>query len=197
MQKVVSLSPYVLATQKAGKYNRDKEESMGSLQKILPEAVSEAVEEAFLGKLQSKIFAGASNLVLAIRAVQAVYGDEGVQTVRRAFAESWAEAGKERAKASPDNSLRSFCSTIEQICIGSHEWLKLEDSDTRQAYRFTRCMWAEAFRELKAEDIGFWVLCQGDSSMASSFNPMIGFSRTKTLMMGDDCCDPVYYRKTK
>lgn len=168
---------------------------MGSLQKILPEPVSEAVEKAFLAKLQAKIFAGANNLVLAIQAVQATYGDAGVQTIRRAFAESWAETGRDRAKAAGDNSLRSLCSTLEQICIGSHEWTKLKDSDTRQAYRFTRCMWAEAFRELNAEDIGFWVLCQGDASMASSFNPMIGFSRTKTLMMGDDCCDHVYYLK--
>jgi hypothetical protein len=168
---------------------------MGSLRKILPEAVSEAVEEAFLGKLQAKIFAGASNLVLAIRALQAVYGDAGVEIIHRAFVESWAEAGKERAKTADDNSLRSLCSAIEHICIGSHEWIKLEDSDTRQAYRFTRCMWAEAFRELNAEDIGFWVLCEGDASMASSFNPTISFSRTKTLMMGDDCCDHVYYLK--
>ena len=170
---------------------------MSSLQKILPEAVSEAVEEAFLGKLQAKIFARANNLVLAVRAVEAVYGEAGVQTILRAFTESWAETGKERAKASAGNSLRSLCSAIEQICIGSHEWIKLEDSDTRQVYRFTRCMWAEAFRELGAEDIGFWVLCQGDAFMASSFNPMIGFSRTKTLMMGDDCCNHVYYLKTK
>jgi L-2-amino-thiazoline-4-carboxylic acid hydrolase len=170
---------------------------MGSLQKILPEAVSEAVEEAFLGKLQAKILAGANNLVLAVRAVEAVYGDAGIEIIRRAFAESWAETGKERAKAADDNSLRSLCSAIEQICFGSHEWTKLEDSDTRQAYRFTRCMWAEAFRELEAQDIGFWVLCQGDAAMASSFNPMIRFSRTKTLMTGDDYCDHVYYLKTK
>jgi hypothetical protein len=170
---------------------------MGSLQKILPEAVSEAVEEAFLGKLQAKIFAGANNLVLAVRAVQAVYGDASVETIRRAFVESWVEAGIGRAKASPDNSLRSFCCAIEQVCIGSHEWTKVEDSDTRQAYRFTRCMWADAFRELEADDIGYWVLCQGDAAMASSFNPLIGFSRTKTLMMGDDCCDHVYFLKTQ
>jgi len=72
---------------------------MGSLQKILPEAVSEAVEEAFLGKLQAKIFAGANNLVLAVKAVEAVYGDACVEIIRRAFAESWAETGKEMAKA--------------------------------------------------------------------------------------------------
>ncbi len=170
---------------------------MSSLQQILPETVSEAVEQAFLGKLRAKILAGANNLVLTVRAVQAVYGDAGVQTIFRAFAEAGAETGKERAKVSLDNSLRSFCSAIEQVCIGSHEWVKLEDSDTRQAYRFTRCMWAEAFREFEAEDIGFGVLCQADALMASSFNPMIGFSRTKTLMMGDDFCDHVYYLKTR
>jgi hypothetical protein len=159
--------------------------------------VSEAVEEAFLDKLQAKIFAGANNLVLAVQAVQAVYGNAGVETIRRAFAESWTETGEEMAKTSDDNPLRFLCSALEQTCIGSHEWIKLEDSDTRQAYRFTRCMWAEAFRELKAQDVGFWVLCQGDASLASSFNPMIGFSRTKTLMMGDDCCDHVYYLKTQ
>jgi hypothetical protein len=168
---------------------------MGSLQKMLPEAVSETVEQAFLGKLQAKMFAGANNLVLAIKAVQAVYGDAGVQTIRRAFAESWAESGKEMAKELGNNSLRSLCSALEQTCIGSHEWIKLEDSDTRQAYHFTRCIWAEAFREFEAQDVGFWVLCQGDASLASSFNPMIGFSRTKTLMMGDDCCDHIYYLK--
>jgi hypothetical protein len=170
---------------------------MGSLQRILPGAVSEAVEEAVLSRLRAKIFSGADDLVLAVRAVQAVYGDASVQTIRRAFAKSWVEAGKERARAAGDNSLRSLCSAIEQACIGSHEWIKLEDTDTRQVYRFTRCMWAEAFRELKAEDIGFWVLCQGDAALVSSFNPMIGFSRTKTLMMGADCCDHVYYLKTQ
>jgi hypothetical protein len=168
---------------------------MGSLQKILPEAVSEAIEEAFLGKLQAKILAGANNLMIAVQAVKAEYGDAGVQTIRRAFAESWAESGKEMAKASNDKSLCTFCSALEQMSIGSHEWIKLEDSDTRQVYRFTRCMWAEAFRELEAQDVGFWVLCQNDASLASSFNPMIGFSRTKTLMMGDDCCDHIYYLK--
>jgi hypothetical protein len=168
---------------------------MSSLQKMLPEPVSEAVEQAFLGKLQAKMFAGANNLILAIRAVQAAYGDEGVQTIRRAFAESWAESGKEMAQELRNNSLHSLCSALEQMCIGSHEWIKLEDSDTRQAYRFTRCIWAEAFREFDAQDVGFWVLCQGDAALASSFNPEIGFSRTKTLMMGEDCCDHLYYLK--
>jgi fumarate reductase iron-sulfur subunit len=166
---------------------------MGSLQKILPEAVAQEVEKAFLDRLQAKIFAGANNLVLAVQAIQKTYGDAGLQIIRHAFDENWIEAGKEIAQSSKDNSLRSLCSSLEQTCVGSHEWKKLEDSDARQTYHFTRCMWAEAFREFEAQDIGFWVLCNGDALMASSFNPKIKFSRTKTLMMGDDCCNHVYF----
>ena len=93
-----------------------------------------------------------------------------------------------------DHSLRAFCSALEAGCTGTHEWIKVEDTDVRQAYRFTHCMWAEVFRELGAQEIGFWI-CEGDGPAAAAFNPAIGFHRTKTLIMGDDCCDHVYYLK--
>jgi hypothetical protein len=168
---------------------------MSSLRKILPEPVSEAVEKAFLERLYAKIFAGASNLLIAVEAIQAKYGEEGMQVIRRAFAEAAVESGKERAKNSGDNSLRAFCTILERACTGSHEWEKVEDSDDRQAYRFTRCMWAEAFNACGAKKIGFQLLCRGDATMASAFNPAIGLSRTKSLMMGGDCCNPVFYLK--
>jgi hypothetical protein len=93
-------------------------------------------------------------------------------------------------------TLQAYCSALEAGCAGSQEWLKLEDTDTRQAYRFARCMWAEVFAELDALDIGFW-LCEGDAPMTSAFNPAIGFQRTKTLMEGDDCCDHIFYLKNE
>jgi len=168
---------------------------MSTLQMILPEPVSEAVENAFLERLRAKVLAGASNLLVAVEAVRAKYGDEGMKVLRRAFAEAAVEAGKERAKTSEDNSPRTFCSFIEKAYIGSHEWQKLEDSDDRQAYSFTRCMWAEALNACGASDVGFQLLCAGDAAMASAFNPAIRVSRTKYLMRGDDCCNPVFYLK--
>ena len=168
---------------------------MSTLRMILPEPVSEAVENAFLERLYAKVLAGASNLTVAVRAVQEKYGDEGMKVIRRAFIEEAKEAGKERAKISKDNSPRALCSLIEQACIGSHEWEKIEDSDDRQAYRFTRCMWAEAFKECGASDIGFQLFCSTDAAIASAFNPAIRYSRTKNLMKGDDCCNHVFYLK--
>lgn len=169
---------------------------MSSLQCVLPEPVSEIIEKLFLEKLRSKMLAGAAMLVTAVRAIQEKYGDEGVETIHRAFMERAVQLGKDRARQGHGHSLRDFCSALEAGCAGTHEWVKVEDTDVRQAYRFTRCMWADVFRELAAQDIGFWI-CEGDGPAAAAFNPEIGFARTKTLMMGDDCCDHVYYLKDK
>ncbi|MBM3156350.1 MAG: hypothetical protein FJ004_03585 [Chloroflexi bacterium] len=168
---------------------------MSTLRMILPEPGSEAVENAFLERLRAKMLAGTSNLMVAVEAVRAKYGKERMEVLRRAFAEAAAESGRERAQSSKDNSLRAFCTMIEKACIGSHEWEKVEDSDDRQTYRFTRCMWAEAFKECGASDIGFQLFCSTDAAIASAFNPAIRYSRTRNLMKGDDCCNHVFYLK--
>ncbi len=167
---------------------------MSSLQQILPEPVPEAVEKAFLAKLYSKMLTGATPLVKAVRAIQAKYGDEGVETIHQVFKEHAMERGRKMAREADTGTLSAFCSALEAGCTGSHEWLKLEDTEKRQSYRFTRCMWAEIFNELDARDIGFW-WCEGDGPMSSAFSSAIGFQRTKTLMEGNDCCDHIFYLK--
>ena len=169
---------------------------MSSLQQISSKPIPEVVEKAFLMKLRSKMLTGGTLLVVAVRAVQMKYGDEGVEAIHRAFKEVAVERGGKMAHEAGALTLQAFCSTLEAGCVGSHEWLKLEDTDKRQAYCFTRCMWAEVFAELDALDIGFW-LCEGDASMASASDPAIGFQRTKTLMEGDDCCDHIFYLKNE
>jgi hypothetical protein len=169
---------------------------MGSLQHILPGPIPEVLETAFLVKLRSKILTGATKLVTAVRAIQTIYGNEGVEAIHQSFKGLAVETGKKMAREANASSLRAFCSALETRCTGSHEWLKLEDTDVQQVYRFTRCMLAEVFTELDAQDIGFW-LCDGDGPMATAFNPAIGFQRTKTLMRGDNCCDHIFYIKNE
>ena len=165
---------------------------MSSWQRMWSEPVPEGLQKVFLEKLRSKMLAGAAMLRTAVRAIQESYGQEGVEVIHRAFAERVVQLGRERARMADDHSLRAFCAALEARCAGTHEWTKVEDTDARQAYRFTRCMWAEVFGELDAQDIGTW-LCEGDGRVAAIFNPEIAFSRTKTLMMGDDCCDHIFY----
>ena len=165
---------------------------MSSLQKISPEPIPEAIEEAFLAKLYTKMYNSAVLLVKSVRAIQEKYGDEGVEVIHNAFKEVATERGEKMAREASADTLKAFCAALEAGCAGSHDWRKIEDTDTRQAYRFTRCMQAEIFTELGATDIGFW-LCEGDAPIASAFNPAIGFKRKKTLMEGHDCCDHVFY----
>jgi hypothetical protein len=58
--------------------------------------------------------------------------------------------------------------------------------------KVTRCMWANMWRKFGAEDIGYVFQCCWDYGFCQGLNPAIEFTRTKTLMQGDDCCDHTY-----
>lgn len=128
----------------------------------------------------------------AVLAIEKEYGEKAIERIHQNQMQRTVELGKDLRSSVKDNSLKAFCHRMEQSCAGTHEWEKLEDTETRQAYRFTRCMWAEIFRSLNAEDIGFWI-CEGDGPAAAAFNPRIKFKRTKTLMEGNDYCDHMFY----
>jgi hypothetical protein len=166
---------------------------MKSLQRILPEPVPDAVEKAFSDKLNAKVRVAVELLVTSVRAIQAAYGSEGVDLIHAAIRNQCVDIGKARAKETSDHSLRAFCSTLEIGCSGSHEWTKVESSDSRQTYHFTQCLWADLFRYFNAPEIGYMMCCEGDEATAQAFNPEFRFSRSKTLMQGDDCCDHAYH----
>lgn len=55
--------------------------------------------------------------------------------------------------------------------------------------RVTRCAHAEAFKGFNAADVGLRMICMGDHAVVEGFNPGIRFTRTKTIMAGDDFCN--------
>jgi hypothetical protein len=164
---------------------------MGSLEGLLPEPVSAEVEQRVQELLLRKMAAAVALYVGAVRALAATGGPEAVEALRQEQLRRSVEGAAERGRQG-DNSVRAYCRVLEHGCRGSHEWEKTEDSDTRQGYRFTRCMWAETFRALGAADVGRWI-CEGDGPAAAAFSPAIRLEVTKTLMAGDDCCEAVFY----
>ena len=165
---------------------------MGSLQMALPHPIDPELEQVLWDIQKRKVASAVYMFVDAVRAAQQVYGPQALEVM-------WAHrlqgaidgAAREGGKAR-ERSLRGYCRALEEGCRGSQEWEKLEDSDTRQAYRFTRCLWAEVFASLDAADIGFWI-CAADGPAAAAFDPRIRFQRTQTLMQGHAYCDHVYY----
>jgi hypothetical protein len=51
---------------------------------------------------------------------------------------------------------------------------------------------AELAKKIGGEEIGFALTCAWDYGFCRGLNPEIKFTRTKTLMMGDDCCNHTY-----
>ncbi|MBM3501813.1 MAG: hypothetical protein FJX74_24425, partial [Armatimonadetes bacterium] len=83
----------------------------------------------------------------------------------------------------PEADLHTFCDSLERGCVGSHLWERITDEPGRIGYRFTRCMWAEAFRQRGEPELGY-VLCAGDEPAVKAYNPALTFERTRTLMCG-------------
>jgi len=165
---------------------------MGSINTILPKKIDKDTEEIILKKIKDKMTSGVALYVSTLRWIEEKFGKETIEEIRKYQLERNIDRWKKLKKELKDNSLETFCNYMEKSCAGTSESEKLIDEKNRKKYRYTRCMWAEIFRELDAEDIGFW-FCEADEPVVKTFNPNIKFKRTKTLMEGHDCCDHEFY----
>lgn len=59
-------------------------------------------------------------------------------------------------------------------------------------YRVKKCLWAKAFRDEDAADIGYAMVCYPDYAVARGLNPKLKLIRTRTLMQGDESCSLRY-----
>ena len=162
----------------------------GSLNDLLPEPISEENEKVLLDILKRKMKGAAALGIALLHAMEERFGPEAREVVRD-MAKNLeptprAEAGE------PGADLREFCARLDKGCVGSHRWERVIDEPDRIGYHFTRCMWAEIYRELGEPELGF-MICAGDEPAVRSYNPKLGFRRTKVLMNGDKVCDHVFY----
>ena len=100
------------------------------------------------------------------------------------------ESGQQLAERCGGNSL-------EHLSNGTGQWsaggaLKrdvLEKTNSKYNYNIVRCRYAEMYKELGLEELGFIFSCGRDGKMFGGFNPNIKFERTQTIMQGADYCD--------
>lgn len=62
----------------------------------------------------------------------------------------------------------------------------IENTSSSRIYKITNCLWANIFREAKAEDFGYALICYGDYAIARTNKETL--ERETTLMQGHDCC---------
>ena len=162
----------------------------GSLNEILPEPISEENEKVLLAHTKRKMKEAAGLAVQLLRAMEARFGPEAREVVRQ-MAENRAPAPRADA-GDPREDLRVFCARLDTACVGSHRWERVVDEPDRIGYHYTRCMFAEVYRELGEPELGF-VICAGDEPAVRSHNPRLGFKRTQVLMNGDGLCDHIFH----
>ena len=162
----------------------------GSLNEILPEPISEANEEAVLELVKRKMRGAASVGVRLLHAMEERFGPEAREVVREMSANR--PVNPREDAGDPQSDLQEFCARLDHACVGSHSWQRVIDEPDRIGYHYTRCMWAEVFRELGEPEMGYF-MCSGDEPGVKSHNPQLGFQRTKVLMNGDELCDHVFY----
>ena len=162
----------------------------GSLNDILQEPISKENEIIILDLIKRKMTVCADLAVELLKEMEKRFGPEVRQVVKE-IAQNQEFLLNEDLKE-PEEALKEFCNMADKAAIGSHSWVKAINKPDRVGYNFTRCMYAEIFRELGEPDLG-WVVCARDEPWAKSYNPKIQFKRTKTLMEGDKICDHIFY----
>lgn len=165
----------------------------GNLNEILPDPISDADEQILLELLKRKMTVMADIAVELLHTMEKTFGPRAREVVREMINHQEFEARKNVGK--PEADLRDFCAMVDKAAVGTHTWKKTEDQPCSVAYGFTRCMYAEIFRELEEPELGF-MMCARDEPWVRSFNPRLAFRRTKTLMNGDEICDNTYYVET-
>ncbi len=126
-----------------------------------------------------------------IKAFMEEFGRERTLAIANEVIQKLAEeSGEHLANRCGGNSLAHLAEGTKQWDAG--DALKrdlLEQSDEAYNYNIVRCRYAEMYKRLGLDDIGFVLSCGRDGKMFGGFNRDIDFKRTQTIMQGAPHCD--------
>jgi hypothetical protein len=131
--------------------------------------------------------------VAILRHLRKIYGPTVIEEARKAKAEVICQRVK-RCLPEPADMERIYQFVFKEFEGVSEviEYEIVERSPTFMKVKVTKCWWADLYQRLGAEDIGYELVCGMDFDWAPYLNPNLKFTRTKTLMQGDDYCDHTY-----
>ena len=107
---------------------------------------------------------------------------------------------KEIAKKQEKQDISTLIDILwNQMCGSNGFKFTMAEEKENGVYRMnvTFCPFVEVAKKIQGNDWGYHLFCMSDYGITEGFNPNIEFSRSKTLMQGDDCCDHCYKMKSK
>lgn len=100
-----------------------------------------------------------------------------------------AQAGAGMAQMVKENTLEQFVEQLLPIFQPAENVNVKEVNKKQVRMDIVRCEYVDMYRRLGLGDLGTLLSCGRDEHLFLGYNPSIKFTRTKTLMEGDDCCD--------
>ena len=88
--------------------------------------------------------------------------------------------------------LQAVMDLLWNVMVPGTVFMVEEQTDSLLRLRVTRCLFADEMRRLGAAEIGDAFYCAYDHGFCQGLNPDVTFTRTKTLMAGDECCNHTY-----
>ena len=155
-------------------YSRQEDQCKGVLNNLYLQLLKKEMEE---------------NASLAKRLVEEL--GQGVLGIIRDNTISLAEK-KLRLADLPERNLDAIMDNLWQHTEITHEYLIEIRTQNHLKLRITKCLFADEMKKHNAGEIGEAFYCAYDYGFCHGLNPDISFSRSKTLMMGHDCCDHSY-----
>lgn len=140
--------------------------------------------------------------ITSVKAEVDARGQAALDDIERRNRETVPAEWTARAAEQPEVSIDTLVDVLwNQMCVPDGlEFERADDPDTGAVQmRCTYCPWHAVAAAAGATDVGYALFCATDPHMVAGFNQAaepgarrIAFSRTKTLMQGDACCDHRY-----
>ena len=124
-----------------------------------------------------------------------------LEMLKKASAENWSQKGSFLAKDIPKRDMKIFADWFVQVMSAApfgkaFAFDVVERSDKAFEVKFTECLPARIYGELKAADIGYAFDCYPMAAFASAFNSKMKLTNPKNLVKGDDVCILRYVLET-
>jgi hypothetical protein len=116
-----------------------------------------------------------------------------LEVLKEASSENMAQFVASIAKDSPKRDMTAFADLVVNV-LGSFPNNKaltyevVEKTEKVFETKYTECLMAKVWREMKAADIGYAFECYPSEAMARAFNPKMKSIFIKNLMKGDEAC---------
>ena len=163
------------------------------LEKIVEERVKERENEIY-EHFSDFIFSRVGNI---IKDMKERFGEEVYDVIWEAHSERVKDEWRKKAEEHGDNSIESLIELLWKPLQQHGFEYTMEKTDSGVQMKCTKCPTANRALRLGVGEQKYYDICKNDWAIAEGFNPNIGFTMTKTLMQGDDCCNHFYYYKDK